>query len=130
MARRNTDRGGRGAYTPTSNGTLPRISIRPLSALTLYPSETLSQTLYELEDRRTYRPDYSVRAPASQRRRDARLIQDPTQSNLRRITFANPTHVAMCLRRKIRREVLHALKVAGGKGFKKPRRNAWSDIGC
>lgn len=130
MAGRNSNRGGRGDYTPTSNGTLPRTSIRPLSLLTLNPTETATQILRELEDRRTYLPDYRTRPAASQRRSDARLVQDPTQKSLRRITFANPAHVAMCLRRKIRREVLHALKVAGGKGFKKPRRNAWSDIGC
>lgn len=43
--------------------------------------------------------------------------------------FAVPPSVAICVRRKRRKEVIHALGVAGGK-VRKPRRNAYSKISC
>jgi len=130
VARRNSTDGGRGNFSPTANGTLPRYSIRPLSVATLASVSPLDQTLRELEDRRYYQPDRSVRAPASLKRGHAKIATHITEKNLRRVAFANPRYVAMCVRRKIRREVLHALKVAGGKGMRKPRRNYWSDVSC
>lgn len=44
--------------------------------------------------------------------------------------FAIPNKVAVCVRRKRRREVLHALKrTRKGAGARK-RRNYWSDVSC
>lgn len=45
------------------------------------------------------------------------------------VQFADPRRVLVCLRRKMRREVLHAKSVAGGR-VGKPRRNVWSDVSC
>jgi len=125
-----SNRGGRGNSNTTANGTLPRPTIRPLALLTISTSETLNSILPQLEDRRLYSPDYRVRAPGSVQRKNARLVQDQKDPTLRRYMFADPSKVAMCIRRKVRREVLHALKVAGGKGIKKYRRNFWSNVGC
>lgn len=40
-----------------------------------------------------------------------------------------PNYIAICIRRKVRKEVLHAKRKAG-KGHKQPRRNEWSSIKC
>lgn len=52
-----------------------------------------------------------------------------------RIGFEDPKRVLICARRKIRREVLNALGIAGVAGvarklFKKPRKNEYSKISC
>lgn len=44
--------------------------------------------------------------------------------------FKAPRHVAICVRRKSRKEVLHALGKAGGKTSKRRRRNSTSNIWC
>lgn len=46
------------------------------------------------------------------------------------VRFDVPRDVAVCVRRKRRREVLHALKVAGRRGMRRPRRNEYSAISC
>lgn len=47
------------------------------------------------------------------------------------LQFADPRRVLVCLRRKIRKEVLFAFGVGGQAGAKKkPRRNVASDISC
>lgn len=56
----------------------------------------------------------------------------------RRVGFQFPWQVMICIRRKRRREVLHALNVAGrifragggGGGFRRPRRNRFSEVRC
>lgn len=47
-----------------------------------------------------------------------------------RLSFNVPKRLEMCLRRKIRKEVLHAKNKAGKKGQKRPIRNFWSKISC
>lgn len=44
--------------------------------------------------------------------------------------FANANKVVICLERKMRREVMHALGMAGRTGFKKPHYNEWSRVRC
>lgn len=44
--------------------------------------------------------------------------------------FDNPWKVIICLKRKMRKEVLHALGVAGGTGFKKKKYNQFSYVRC
>lgn len=56
----------------------------------------------------------------------------------RRVGFQFPWQVMICVRRRRRREVLHALNIAGrvfrsgggGGGFRHPRRNEWSEVRC
>lgn len=47
------------------------------------------------------------------------------------LSFHAPNRVVICVRRKQRKEVLHALKKVGrGKGHGRKRRNWYSKIGC
>jgi len=121
MAKRNRTQ-GRGISISTANRRLPPVIISlpraPLSVSSLSP-------VLQLEDRRRFQFDGSVRAPAAVRRSDTRLVDRGT-----RVTFAVPDRVAMCVRRKVRKEVLHALNVAGRTGIKKRRTNFWSKVGC
>lgn len=51
----------------------------------------------------------------------------------RRVGFAMPWQVVLCVRRKRRREVMHALGIAGRRGVGAGRRwhrNEWSDVRC
>lgn len=45
-------------------------------------------------------------------------------------SFAAPGRVMICLKRKIRREVLFAFKRTGKGARSKKRRNEWSDVRC
>lgn len=44
--------------------------------------------------------------------------------------FDVPANVLVCVRRKMRKEVLHAFNKAGKGGQKRPRRNRFSDLRC
>lgn len=46
------------------------------------------------------------------------------------VTFHRPRSVIVCIRRSIRRQVLHAFSIAGKSGLRPPRRNATSNISC
>lgn len=47
------------------------------------------------------------------------------------VAFASPQNMMICVRRKTRKQVLHALKKTGAGSRKKiRRRNEWSDIRC
>lgn len=97
--------------------------------------------LQELEDRRQWHPEGEFRPARAFVRSAARLIAPQPQRIVRgrrirlfspsMVAFAMPRKVAICVRRKTRREVLHALRVAGGGGMRKKRRfNAYSRIHC
>lgn len=91
--------------------TLPRVDPRPL------------------EDRRQYHPLGRARPAEATRRQARRLVT--RGAKFERIGFFTPSKVAICVRRKIRREVLHALKIAGGRGhFRKRRRSFYSSVRC
>lgn len=79
-----------------------------------------------LEDRRMYTPD-KLRTPTAYTRRAIRIRAG---YHPRSLNFRIPNLVALCLKRKMRKEVLHALKKAGKGGQKKRKLNFWSRIGC
>lgn len=82
-----------------------------------------------LEDRRLYKPDARTRPPAASPQRAARVKAKPNRFN--GLQFSIPNRVAICIRRKIRREVMHALKLRKkGAGSRNRRRNFWSRISC
>lgn len=97
------------------------------------------------EDRREWHPDGPDRAAKrfSGSRRPLRLV-DRKMSNpdrfahLRKfpsqtkaiVAFSEPSDVVVCVRRSIRREVMHATGKAGRRGQKKPKFNALSKISC
>lgn len=46
------------------------------------------------------------------------------------VGFADPRRVDLCRRREDRKRVLHALRIAGGRGFRRRRLTPWSEIRC
>lgn len=119
--------------------TLPKLS--PLLFQT-----PVRKSVLRLEDRRAWHPDKTVyrkipspAAAASPRsgallklspRRlmhPGSLLRLPNISDL--IGFRTPGRVAICVRRRIRKEIMHALGKAG-KGHKRPRHNAFSKVKC
>lgn len=98
------------------------------------------------EDRREYHPDrvpsaatrtgrdYILRERVKKRRRPSNasvssgiVRHDPI---VHRIGFEQPEKVAICVRRSIRREVLHARKKTGKRGQKKAKWNFYSRVSC
>lgn len=121
---------GRDHFTIASNSPLnslllPRVALSPLRLDVL-----------ALEDRREWHPERQNRpfaaAPVQARRPVAKqrpAFSQPSQTKAI-IAFAEPSRVAVCVRRGVRREVLHALKVAGGTGMKRRRLTSSSKISC
>ncbi|QXP44321.1 MAG: hypothetical protein [Arizlama microvirus] len=87
--------------------------------------------LSEVEDRRTFHPGGRVnRPPTSPRRRLVKINIKPTMHSPVVQSFHAPSHVAVCVRRKTRDEVLHALKKTG-RGSGRPKRfNQFSKVKC
>lgn len=94
-----------------------------------------------VEDRRTYNPSknttYTPRTISGKRSRVVtRSATVSTPSGLKQLnttplpSFAVPSKTLVCVRRKQRKEVLHAYKKTGTGGQKKPRRNQFSNISC
>lgn len=110
----------------------------PLSTL-LLPRPTLSPLrldILALEDRRLWHPERQNRPFAAAPRQASRPVarqrpafHQPSQTRAI-IAFQEPSRVAVCVRRGIRREVLHALGVAGKRGLGGPHRNEASTISC
>lgn len=103
------------------------------------PRGKTDETLQQIEDRRTWHPDGTHRPARSFTRSTHRLTApyDPSEAfgisfdrPTYKIGFLNPNRVLICVRRKIRRQVLHAFRIAGGSGFKKPRFSEYSRISC
>lgn len=125
-------RAGRGAsrhrYRPSPAAqarTMPRpitLRLSPLPSLISY------------EDRRTWHPDGPLRSVFAFRRSARRILDraNPMWHARSALHFADPTRVVLCLRRKVRKEVMHALRKTGkrGRGQKPPKRNFYSAIGC
>jgi len=105
---------------------------RPLAS----PSVILTTT-NTYPDARTYRPDRYSAPPIAKNVNATRLVARDTfgdairRQTKARIAFKVPKHVALCVRRKQRKQVLHAKKKTGaGVSRKKPTRNMWSQISC
>lgn len=125
--------------TPSSLTSLlsPSHSTTQPSLVSTYVSLPTPAEVLGVVDRRTYSPT-PYRTIASPRRA-ARLVPDKFGAGIRNqnmlpsgIQFANPKRVAICLRRKARREVLHALKLTrkSGRGGSRRNRNLWSTVKC
>lgn len=46
------------------------------------------------------------------------------------VGFKDPRRVDLCRRRLVRSRIVHAMGVAGGRGFRRAKRNAWSNVRC
>lgn len=124
--------------------------LRALAEMEAWQSRSIwdDTTLTDVEDRRRFHPKGRFRPPASiSTRASARLfdaVRRPTitrpnklsskkaikVTHSPRLRFLNPKHLAICIRRKIRREVIHALRHNGGGGSRKRRFNEYSKIHC
>jgi len=96
--------------------------------------------LREYEDRRSFHPegDYAPAKSFSQSRHRLtvkKLRQHRAAPSLKTyspsfVAFEQPNKVLICVRRKIRKEVLHAFRKAGRSGQRRPRRSWFSAISC
>lgn len=98
-------------------------------------SNAVRSTLSDVEDRRTYYPAGRNFRPASSPRRHLVKIKSVSHAimhPLRVMAFEAPRAVAICIRRKMRREVLHALQKSGkgSRHNRKPRYNENSKVRC
>ena len=82
-------------------------------------------------DKRRYHPDPTHKVGAT-RRKYQRIVADPMRSLRSPLRFLAPPKVAICVRRKQRREVMHAKRLTrrGKSGYGKKQRNFWSMIKC
>lgn len=131
------------------NTTIPSLTVsrhRPLSSPSVSLVSPLAQSyLQEAEDRRAYHPLGPSRParfstggnstitlrdkPSHDRFASVRRFASGTRAIL---AFGAPDRVALCVRRKSRREVMFAKRYAGLRGPKrhKPRRRWHSSISC
>lgn len=111
------------------------------------PLSRLATPLVMIEDRRSYHPDGYVRPlrtlSTSRHRLTSRTVVHATRSTAKRnlpnlfslkndrIAFQAPDKLLVCIRRKRRKEVIHATGQAGSRRAQKtPRYNQWSSIVC
>lgn len=115
----------------------PRLHYSPVVRYSFTPS--LPQPLYLLEDRRTYHPDGEFRSFVSQPRLSARIVAKKAKTYGGHYTFgihgspavgfSRPSRVAICVKRKTRREVIFAAG-RGGAGNRKGKRTYSSKFHC
>lgn len=88
--------------------------------------------LADLEDRRTFHPDSVYRDPLLTSGLPATIKQTPPRkrSLVTQTTFDAPRDVAICVRRKQRREVIFAKRKHGAGARARRRRNYWSHVKC
>jgi len=129
-SRSSTSRSRRGVSN-TANHRLPtpvRIDIRP--------AQMDLEDLLRDSDRRRFHPDGPHRnARAVFRSAHTLEVPDRPIDRARKVlshsvAFQAPLDVAICVRRKVRKEVMHATGKAGRRGQKRPHRNPYSDINC
>lgn len=117
----------RSALNVTSNPYRPLVRLTPI----VFRSPTPS-----LDDRRVFH--FDKMAVSALRRSATRLVarQNPLHNQLSQtkalVAFADPDKVHICLRRRVRKQIMHALGKAGkgSRFFKKPRRNEFSSVHC
>lgn len=137
MARRRRERGVSRSFDPLGALLMPRSIAAPVLPRLVAP------VVARIEDRRLFHPEGAFKAPSSLFRMDRRIVarSNKAQSypsvsprydtNLSfRVGFAVPNRVAICAKRKIRREVINAKGIAGGSVSRRRRRNYWSDVDC
>lgn len=114
----------------------------PRSLTPLLVPYALRSDLREVEDRRTYHPEFEFRPARTvwghpvrpNRVKEVRPARPAFRSPGlgARVRFAVPARTVICVRRNQRKEVLHALKKTGKRGASRSRRrrNYFSAISC
>lgn len=125
-------RRGRDRDTTDIASPVPRLAPAP----TVWPSGLLQA----IEDRRLYHPEGPWAQPKGLFRTASEVVGTPARSprsvggqrsglSPDYFKFRSPKAVVKCVRRKQRREVLFATG-KGGRGWRKKRRDQWSDVHC
>lgn len=145
MGRRSRNRSGQEERDPSpiANDPLDSLLFEPVSPATPFsPSPVPFDDLAEIQDRRLFHPDPDyvgtitgdaeigeVYSPSVPRKTNKK---HPLQTSMPRgvMAFSQPAHVAVCVRRQQRREVLHALRKTGRGGSARRRYNHNSKIRC
>jgi len=102
--------------------------IRPTPVLLPVPNYSQQSAVLQSGDRRLFQPDRSTAPPHAAVRSAARVTAGA--SNLASLKFADPKLVALCVRRKVRKEVLFAIKKTRKGSGASRRKNFWSNISC
>lgn len=120
---------------PIATPRVPQAHRLPISVS--YKTNNFALSL--IEDRRTHYPglkpynrpiaQMTVGKPARLHLVENKRYSAPSQTKAT-VAFQEPHKLPICIRRKERREVLHAKGVAGSKHLRKPTRNEWSDVSC
>lgn len=116
---------------------------RPLTSLR---SSMVTRPLTAYEDRRLFQPKKMVDSamsfghPSRVVFKPHKRVAPKTKSNvsgrgrlkklISSFSFHVPKKTLICVRRKQRKQVLHALRKSGKGGQRKPRRNTYSSIRC
>lgn len=113
-------------------------SARP-SHLVTYLNQTKPDPFNDMgqHDRRFFNPN-KVWHAASTTRKAAKLVtkgphfKNPFKTGLsHQLQFNIPKQVALCIRRRMRKEIMHALKINKSKaGSGRKHRNKYSSVGC
>jgi len=115
---------------------LPFLS--PVSPSPLLSPLVSPVVLNEIEDRRQFHPLQVHRPPLTVDARPARLSRSFRASRFLRpdhlvadvLSFCSPQWVLRCIRRKVRKEMMHVIKHAGSGGGRKPKRDWFSKVSC
>lgn len=145
MARRGKRSDGRRDVSTNLDLLTPSLTefpvVRTIPRIVRVPS---APRLILIEDRRLWTPEasYVPSVRGLQRRTSLKTVSGVPTYRLRHkssprasvphgVAFADPTRVMLCVRRKQRKEVLHAFRKTGkGKHHRNPKRNFWSSISC
>lgn len=116
---------------------LTSLVARPVRSPLIKPTtfDFLSK-LTEVDDARTFSPEIARPARSILSRSATQLVAPRKAQRVHGRTtvphavgFARPREVVICVRRKERREVIHALR-KNGRGGKRARWSEWSHINC
>lgn len=131
----------RGIITPSYRYRLPVRSTSSLPITTLGTFRTFQRLatpsvsrLRVYEDRRLWHPDGLAR-PARSFDRATTLKMGPAKPSRpwqlpSAVNFTAPSRVVLCVRRKIRKQVMFAKHKAGRGGQRPPRWSYWSSVNC
>jgi len=113
---------------------------RPLNSLLNDLGTTPTITLRQVQDLRSWHPLGEARPLLYTDTRKHRLVvknvNRPTRSFVHvpsRVKFADSNRLVYCIRRKVRRQVMHALGFSGRRGrgaYRKPKFRFYSKISC
>ena len=126
MARRNSNRSSVHASAITNRRLLDTV-------INHYGIPQYRPSIAPVTDRRTYHPAPTFRPVRVSGASGHRLrVPHPFKVQLPwQLAFHQPKRIAICVRRKMRREVLHAFRLTGkGSRARVRKRDQWSDISC